>query len=135
MRTQRIIKSNIEIFFPELSYEIVGILYKVHDDLGRFCRKRQYCDAIERMLKSKNISYQREVLLNKKEDNFPTNKADFVIENSMVLEIKAKTSIEKGDYSQIRRYLGHGGFKLGLLVNFKNKYIKPIRILNSEINS
>ncbi len=131
MRNQRIFKKQVKIFYPELSYEVVGILYAVHNQLGRFCREKQYCDEIETMLKLKGIKYYREKFLN---DN-KINKVDFIIEDAFLLEIKAKTAIEKMDYSQIKRYLQYGNFKLGMLVNFKNKYIKPIRVLNSKSNS
>lgn len=130
MRTQRIIKKDIEVYHPKLSYEIVGILFNVHDKLGRFCREKQYCDEAEAMLKLKQIPYKREQFLN--EDNNRTNKVDFLIKDLIILEIKAKTALERTDYAQVKRYLENSNLKLGILVNFHNKYIKPIRILNSK---
>lgn len=133
MRTQRIIKKDIEVYHPELSYEIVGILFNAHDKLGRFCREKQYCDEVEAMLKLKQIPYKREQFLNK--DNNRTNKVDFIIKDLIILEIKAKTALERTDYAQVKRYLENSNLKLGILVNFHNKYIKPIRILNSKCSS
>jgi len=135
MRNQRILKNNVKIIYPELSYEIVGVLYEVHNQLGRFCREKQYCDAIERMLKSKKLEYQREKTIRNLENNLTGNIFDFVIANSIVLEIKAKPVVEKSDYYQLKRYLESMGLQLGILVNFRSKYIKPIRILNSKIHS
>jgi GxxExxY protein len=130
MRTQRIIKKNIKIYYPELSYKIVGILFNVHDKLGRFYREKQYCDEIESMLKLKEIPYKREQFLKKND-----NKVDFIIKDLIILEVKAKTALERTDYAQIKRYLENSNLKLGILVNFHNRYIKPIRILNSKYNS
>lgn len=39
--------------------------------------------------------------------------------------------IEKSDYYQARRYLIALGNKLSILVNFRDKFLKPKRVLNS----
>lgn len=79
-------------------------------------------------MKERGISYKREcsLLLNKKDSG---NRADFVIENKIIVEFKAKNFIEKEDYYQLKRYLIIRKMQLGLLVNFRDKYIKPRRIL------
>jgi len=38
-----------KIFYPDLSYKINGILYKVHNRLGRYCSEKQYGDMIEEL--------------------------------------------------------------------------------------
>jgi len=48
------------------------------------------------------------------------------------LEIKAKTIIEKSDYYQIMRYLKILNKKLGLLVNFRNRYLRVKRVINPD---
>ena len=50
----------------------------------------------------------------------------------MVLEIKAKDRIVKDDYYQTQRYLQSTGIKLALLVNFRSRYLKPIRIVRID---
>ena len=40
-------------------------------------------------------------------------------------------TLEKSDYDQINRYLEVGDRKLGILVNFRSKYLKPIRVIRS----
>jgi GxxExxY protein len=60
------------------------------------------------------------------------NKVDFVVEDKIVVEIKAKRVIEREDYYQVQRYLVAMNKKLGLLVNFRDKYLRPKRILNSK---
>ena len=49
-----------KIFYPNLSYKINGILFKVSNQLGKYCNEKQYADAIEEYLKSENIKYKRE---------------------------------------------------------------------------
>ncbi|OGM99868.1 MAG: hypothetical protein A2736_02405 [Candidatus Yanofskybacteria bacterium RIFCSPHIGHO2_01_FULL_41_27] len=57
---------------------------------------------------------------------------DFLVDNKIVLEIKSKSILEKKDYYQLKKYLETKKLKLGLLVNFRDKYLKPKRVLNSN---
>jgi len=124
-----------KIVYPELSYKIGGILFDVQNNLGRFCNERQYGDAIEKLLKDNNLIYEREKELPKLFDGEQDrrNIADFLVENKILLELKAKRIIGREEYYQVRRYLNSLNLKLGLLVNFRDKYLKPRRILNSNV--
>ena len=123
-----------KIIFPDLSYTINGILFKVQNELGRFRNEQEYSDAIENSLKQKKLKYEREKILPKSFDGEKSgrNKADFVIEESIILEVKAKRMVEKEDYYQIKRYLSALNKKLGILVNFRDRYLHIKRILNSN---
>lgn len=120
-----------EIIYKELSYELCGIFYRVYDELGRYARENQYCDLIEKYLNKKEIPYKREKLLSA--TGIDKNKADFIVDDKMVLEIKVIPYPTKKDYYQIKRYLRLAKLKLGILVNFRQQYLKPKRILNSDI--
>jgi len=128
---------NEKVIYPELSYQLAGILFEVHNNLGRFYNEKQYGDAIEICLKKHNIGFERECVLppSFEDELVGRNKADFIIDGKIVLEIKAKRIIEKSDYYQTVRYLKAVNKKLGILVNFRDKLIKPRRILNSSSNS
>lgn len=124
-----------KLIYPELSYEINGILFAVQNEHGRFCNEKQYCDAIEGYLKKFKINYEREKIL---EPSFPDekkgrNKIDFLVGGKIIIEVKAKRFLTKDDYYQTKRYLQALNMKLGILVNFRSKYIEPKRILNSAI--
>lgn len=124
-----------EIIHKELSYRINGLLFSIHNDLGRFCREKQYADSFENLLKQSNIPYEREKPLPIKgvDDQF-TNRVDFAISNTLLVDFKAKSIVTKDDYYQMNRYLEAGGYNLGLIVNFRNKYLKPIRVIRSIRN-
>jgi len=121
-----------KIIYPELSYKICGFCFNVHNNLGRFRSERSYADALEKLLAEAKINYSREQALEasfageKNRRNIP----DFIIDNRIILDLKAKRIITKEDYFQIRRYLSASGKRLGLIVNFRQKYLSPKRVAN-----
>ncbi len=121
------------IIHKELSYLINGLLFKVHNQLGRYCREKQYADYFETILKENNIKFEREkeLSIDKIENQF-TNRVDFVINNMLLIDLKAKDLVTKEDYYQMNRYLNASGLDLGLIVNFRNKYLKPIRVIRAN---
>ena len=128
-------KSFSKIVYPELSYKINGILFDIRKDQGRFCNEKQYCDAIEHYLKKYKIAYEREKVLPPFFDGekIGRNKVDFLINGKIIIEVKAKRTINKDDYYQLRRYLNSLGIKLGILVNFRQRQVVPKRVLNSSV--
>lgn len=116
-----------KLIFPELSHSIIGICFSVHNDLGRYCREKQYCDAIEKRLKEIKIPFKREIKIGDSGNVF-----DFLIDNKIVLEIKAKRILTKEDYFQLQRYLQSADIKLGILINFRQIYLKPKRIVKID---
>jgi len=49
-----------KVIYPELSYKLIGILFAVHNEIGRFYNEKQYCDAIEKYLQLFKITHERE---------------------------------------------------------------------------
>ena len=124
-----------KIIHKDLSYVITGICFKVHKKLVSFCREKQYADKLENLLKEGNVNYKRGIEISNLTDSPKGNKADFLIENKIILEVKTKKFITKEDYYQMLRYLKASNLELGLIVNFRNTYLKPKRVLNSELNA
>ncbi len=83
-------------------------------------------------MKKEGISFCREIKLKggcfESEINFGL--PDFILEKKIVVDLKAKKFVTKEDYNQMLRYLKGGGYRLGLIVNFRNTYLKPKRIAN-----
>ncbi|OGE73767.1 MAG: hypothetical protein A3I07_03205 [Candidatus Doudnabacteria bacterium RIFCSPLOWO2_02_FULL_42_9] len=122
------------LIYPELSYKITGILFTVHNELGRSCNEKQYADAIEAKFKNASIKYEREKLLPPSfAGEMPgRNKVDFIIEDKIILEIKCTRVLGREEYYQVKRYLVAYNKRLGLLVNFRDQYLKAKRVLNSQ---
>lgn len=125
-----------KLIYPELSYKITGIIFATQNELDRFFNEKQYGDALEEKFKKERINYKREKIIPEAFEGElkGRNKVDFIIEDKIILEIKAKRLLIKEDYYQMKRYLIAFNKKLGLLVNFRDRYIKPRRVINSNVN-
>lgn len=121
-----------DVVYPELSYKLVGVLFAVHNALGRYCNEKQYADLIEKYLKDFSIAHEREKSLPASfiGEKDGRNRIDFLIDNRIVLEVKAKRVLSRGDYFQTMRYLQAMKKRLGILVNFQQKFLFPKRVLN-----
>lgn len=128
---------NSSVIYPDLSYRINGILFATHNELGRFCNERQYCDRLEEWLKTLKIPYQRELVLppSFESERAGRHRVDFLIDGKIILEIKAKRIIGREEYFQSRRYQNALGCKLTLLVNFRQRYLQIKRIINPSVRA
>lgn len=124
-----------EIIFKELCYKIYGLCYKVHNALGSACSERQYQDAFEAKLKSATVPYEREkeLFFDLGDNKIGGNKVDFVVDNKMAVDLKAKKYITRDDFRQMLRYLKAGNYKLGLIINFGRSKVDIKRVVNSAI--
>lgn len=123
-----------KIIYPKESYILTGLFFKVHNELGPYCKEMQYCKALEKLFIENKIPYKKELNL-KSENNLiknNSNRVDFLVYDKIIIEIKAIRFIGREEYYQIQRYLKSFNIKLGILVNFHQKYIKPKRIINSQ---
>jgi len=125
-------KEFTRVIYPELSYKINGVIFAARREIGVYCNEKQYCDLIENKFKQGKIFYEREKVLpvSFSGEQSGRNKADFIIERLIVLEVKARRVLTRDDYYQLKRYLTSSNKKLGIIVNFRDSYIKPKRILN-----
>lgn len=132
-----LIVKRTRLVFPELSYKLAGLFFNVHNNLGRFCKEKIYGDALSKLLDDSNFKFEREKRLdiNIKDINLTKNWADFVVENKILLELKAKRFITRSDYIQTLRYLEFFNLPLGIIVNFQQRFLKPKRILNPKYSS
>lgn len=123
-----------KLLYKDLTYQIRGILFEVHNELGRMLNEKQYADAVEHKLIVKKIKYQREKVLDKSfvGERSNRNRIDFIIEDKIILEIKAVSFLSKDDYFQCQRYLVSFNKELALLVNFRTKLLTIKRVLNHQ---
>ena len=113
-----------KLLYEDQTFKLNGIAFKVHKELGRFAREKQYCDLYEKFLIADQIPYKRELTI---ADS--GNRLDFFVYHAIPIDMKAKPLILKEDYYQMQRYLQAVNAELGIIYNFRDKYIKPKRVL------
>jgi len=119
-----------KIIEKDLSYALGGIFFEVQDELGRHCLERQYGDLLEKKLIEKDLNFKREFPLEiaDRKSSF----VDFIVKDKILIDLKAKTFLTSEDYHQMQKYLEISGKELGLIVNFRDRYLKPRRVLNPK---
>jgi GxxExxY protein len=120
------------LLYPQESYVLVGLFYKVHNELGRYRNEKQYCDRFEQLLIDNKILYKREYCLPPSfiGEKKIRNRVDFLVFDKIIIDFKAKLFVDKDDYFQMQRYLQSAKLRLGYIVNFHKKYLTPKRIVN-----
>lgn len=116
-----------ELLYKDLTYKLRGIFFDVQNDLGTKFQEKHYCRALEMKFKEAGVGYKREVPIRVKYQGelLGIFKADFIIEDKIILEIKTTDRITADNVKQIIRYLESTEIKLGLIVNFR---IRPLQI-------
>lgn len=131
------INTKNKVIYKELSYKIVGILYKIHGELGGRYQEKYYQRAIRHELEKQKIKFKKEIAVDLKYDNKKIGKyiLDFLIENKIILEIKTVPKLHPEDFRQVLAYLKAKNIKLGILANFRGSKLVFERILNTELKN
>jgi GxxExxY protein len=126
-----------EILYKDLSYKLVGILYKVKRELGIGHKENIYKNAVEIELKNASIPYIREPSIQVEYDNkvIGVYRPDFIIDDKIIIEVKSVVRLNKEYVKQTFHYLKGTKYKLALLVNFGFKDIEIQRIINTKLKS
>ena len=122
----------MELLYPKESYKISGAIYEVHKELGPGFLEKVYQEALEKEFKLQNIPYEREkdfTIFYKGEELEQKYIADFICYDKIVVELKAVEDLLPIHTAQVINYLCITGYKLGLLVNFNARQVKPERIV------
>ena len=120
-----------ELLYPELSYKVTGLLFKVHNKLGPTYQEKYYQRAIEEELKDANISYTRElpVEIGYDDKKFGRYSLDFLIDKKLVLEIKTVRYLHPKFIDQVLAYLNTLQLRLAIIANFKKDKLECKRII------
>lgn len=121
------------LIYPELSYLLMGLFFKIHNELGPSYQEKHYQRAIELKLKKNDINYvrEKEIELLYEDSSLGKFYADFVIESKIIIEVKKSRFITQEDTRQLYRYLKATELKLGIIVNFgRTDKLQYKRIIN-----
>jgi len=122
------------LIHEELSYKIIGVLYKVYNILGPGFQEKYYQRAIKKVLEKENIPFFEQVRVNFDINGVEIGKyyIDFVIDHKIVLEIKSKNYFSIKDIKQVLGYLKKAKIEVGLLIAFSTEGLKIKRILRGK---
>jgi len=110
-----------------LSEIVIGKAIKVHKELGPGLLESVYQKCLSYELQNEKIEVANEVPIpiKYKDNNFKCGfRADLILENSLLLELKTVEELLPIHTAQLLTYLKLTGFRLGLLINFNTKYVK-----------
>ncbi|KQO22771.1 GxxExxY protein [Flavobacterium sp. Leaf82] len=113
----------MELLHEELTDVIIKTFYEVYNELGYGFLERVYLNSLYLELKSKglNVETQRKIEVYYKGIEVGEYYADLIVENLIILELKAADSIAPAFENQILNYLRGTNCEVGLLLNFGKK--------------
>ena len=123
-----------ELIYPELSYKIIGVLYKVYNQMGGGYQEKYYQQALKREFFVDQIPFLEQVRTDFNYNGRMIGRyyLDFIIDHKIVLEIKTAPSFSTKDIMQVLNYLKQSGLTLGILASFNRNCIFYKRILKGS---
>ena len=121
-----------DIILKEESYQLIGICMEIHRELGMGFKEIVYKDALEYEFKLKKIEFirEKEFKIQYKDIILPHRyNADFIIYDSIILEVKASYMIVNNFVTQTINYLKASGLQLGIIANFGEKSFTSKRVV------
>ncbi|HEU5052581.1 MAG TPA: GxxExxY protein [Hanamia sp.] len=121
-----------ELLYKEESFKIIGICMEIHKALGMGLKEINYKDALEMEFIENKIQFEREkrfVVKYKGKTLRNPYAADFVVYNSIILEIKSTSALIPVHFAQALSYLSVSNKKLALVINFGEKSLVWKRIV------
>ncbi|WKN41404.1 GxxExxY protein [Tunicatimonas pelagia] len=115
-----------------LTYKIIGCAMKVHRTLGNGFQEVIYqrCLAIEMEKQELGFTRELEMPIFYEDIQVGTRRADFVVENQVIVELKAIIQLEDVHLAQALNYLQAYKIDKGLLINFGARSLEVKRLFS-----
>jgi GxxExxY protein len=109
-----------EFLYKDLTYAIIGAAMEVHRILGPGFLESVYEEALVHEFDLRSIPYERQAKLAVRYKDIVAGefRADFLVDDKVVVELKAIKALTEGDEAQLLNYLKGTGYRVGLLLNF-----------------
>lgn len=114
----------------ELAYAVVGAAMEVHRELGPGFLESIYQGAMETELALRRIPFQaqKSTAVEYKGVHVGTHILDLVVDEKIIVELKAATDLTPVNESQVLSYLKATRLGLGLLINFGRPSLQTKRL-------
>ncbi|MEZ4733327.1 MAG: GxxExxY protein [Caldilineaceae bacterium] len=120
-----------ELVYPELSYQVQGAIYDVHNKLRSFdIAEEGWKQALILALRQRGLVAERQVEYELRYKGFRIGRffVDVLTDGKIILELKVTPSLMPIHLAQIISYLKVSGLQLGILVNFGGENVDIRRI-------
>jgi len=120
--------------YDDLTYKIIGCAMAVHRKLGPGLRENTYQRDLEVHFTEAGILFESQKLY-EVHDSLGGEQLigyyipDFIVEQNVVVEIKALRGLDNSHMAQVIGYLAVTGCPIGLLINFGLRSLQRKRIL------
>ena len=121
-----------EFLHKDTSFQIIAAVYEVHNILGYGFLESVYLKALVIELRSRGLKAetQKEIRVRYKDEDVGSYYADIIVNDEIILELKAIENLTKAHEAQLLNYLKGTGLTLGFLINFgKEKAIYKRMVL------
>jgi len=111
----------------ELSYKIIGIAMEVHSALGPGLLESAYKECTYYKIRKSGLLVEKEKPMPLVFEEVKLEcgyRIDLLVENKLVIEVKAVEALNDVHLAQVLTYLKLGKFNLGLLINFNVAHLK-----------
>jgi GxxExxY protein len=116
----------LPLHINEISHRVIGAAIEVHRHLGPGFLEKTYEEAMALELRLRGVSFVRQLPLEilYKEHVVTSCTLDLVVEDEVVVELKAVDRIHAVHRAQTLAYLRAGAFQLGLIINFNVQLLR-----------
>ncbi len=122
--------------YQDITQKIIGASFEVHKFLGNGFQEVIYQRALAYELHQAGLTFAREIEQQIYYKNLPepigTRRADFVVEEKVLVELKAVIQLEDVHLAQALNYLKVYKLEVGLLINFGSKSLTFKRLVFSN---
>jgi GxxExxY protein len=121
-----------EAYYNSITEEIIGSAYKVGNSLGTGFLEKVYENAFFHELSKTDLHVEKQVPIQVHYDQIVVGDyfADLIVENEVIVELKAVKSIDAGHFAQCMNYLKATNKKICLLINFGSQKVEIKRYVN-----
>ncbi|OGN09971.1 MAG: elongation factor 4 [Candidatus Yanofskybacteria bacterium RIFCSPHIGHO2_02_FULL_39_10] len=135
--TQNSTQNNTEFLYKDLTYKLRGLLFEIRKSIGLGHKEQVYHNALEIELQKTGLKFEskKNVLIIYHGQKIGVYQPDFVVEDKIIIELKALPEIARPQIEQVWSYLKGCDYKLALLVNFGSKDLDIKRVVYDSARS
>lgn len=132
--TGRTLRAELSPELNRLTERVIGCAIDVHRTLGPGFLEALYAEALAMSFDEAGLRFGRELRVSVlyKGRSIGEHRLDLLVEDRVVVELKAVETLAKVHFAQVRSYLRATGLRVGILLNFESSILEIRRILNPD---